>query len=218
MEPGFDDEEAVDLWYEEEEGCETGCEGGEEGGDSPIVFDLDNNGFHFSGADDRVWFDINGDGVKELINWIERGSGDVFLAMDRNGNGIIDGGQELFGNSTPVYFGGAGVTATDGYRALGFLESPLNGSTDGDNVITAADSGFNRLLLWHDANHNGISEPEELSNAAARGLKSISLDTVESRRRDPHGNELRLASKTEWLVNGNTRHIHAVDVWFQYDR
>jgi hypothetical protein len=72
---------------------------------SPIVLDLHGNGFHFSGPDLPVWFDIDADAVEESICWTTGRSDDAFLAWDRNRNGVINDGSELFGDSTPFLNG-----------------------------------------------------------------------------------------------------------------
>ena len=45
-------------------------------------------------------FDIDGDGVPEQISWTEADSDVAFLALDRDGDGRITSGKELFGNHT----------------------------------------------------------------------------------------------------------------------
>ena len=62
----------------------------------PLVLDLAGNGFTTRGLDDAVRFDLTGDGRPESIS-APKGD-DALLALDRNGNGRIDSGKELFGD------------------------------------------------------------------------------------------------------------------------
>ena len=67
---------------------------------SPIIIDTRGAGFHLTSAEDGVVFDIVGDGHPIRIAWTAADSGTAFLALDRNHNGKIDNGKELFGNFT----------------------------------------------------------------------------------------------------------------------
>ena len=110
--------------------------------------------------------------------------------LDRNGNGTIDNGMELFGDITFQ----PNSPAMNGFFALRvFDRSILGGNNDG--MITSGDAIFNSLRLWQDANHNGVSEPTELASLTALSIQSISLDFRESLRRDRHGNVFRYRSR-----------------------
>jgi hypothetical protein len=124
---------------------------------------------------DGVLFDLDSDGVAEQLSWTKPDADVAFLAIDRNGNGAIDNGTELFGNYTTP-----GVP--NGFAALRSL-----GGINGDGMVDRDDALFASLLLWHDRNHNGISEADELSPAADT-LAAIGLGYTYSNRRDGAGN------------------------------
>jgi hypothetical protein len=171
----------------------------------PLLIDADGNGVKLTSAQHGVIFDIDGDGQAEQIGWTHKNSNDVWLAVDRNGNGRIDDGTELFGNNTPVR---AGQTTANGFEALNFLQSESAGLAALDQAIAGGDTAFDRLLLWRDSNHNGISEPDELTRVVDSPLTSIDM-RYEVVSRVKKANEIRERSTVLW--GGATRQI--VDVW-----
>lgn len=175
---------------------------------SPLVIDTKGNGFNFTRARGGVMFDIDADGEREQIGWTQKGSDDAWLAMDRNGNGAIDNGTELFGNVTPGCGDQARGSVANGFEALKLLEQACFGASVQDGIIDENDAVFERLLLWRDLNHDGVSTADELVRVRDSPLRAIHTDYVLIER-VRKGNAIRQASIVIW---GDARRS-IVDVW-----
>jgi hypothetical protein len=177
--------------YDEEMcGCTGSC--GADGSCSPVVIDVLGNGFSLTNVLSGVAFDLEGRGVPRQCAWTAIDSDEAWLALDRNQNGTIDNGRELFGNVT-AQVPPAGIER-NGFLALAEYDKIMNGG-NADGKINQQDFIFSRLRLWQDANHDGISQTDELKTLAESGLRKLELDYKESRRIDQHGNQFKYRAK-----------------------
>lgn len=161
---------------------------------SPILIDIDGDGFSLTNAANGVDFDFSGQGPRSRTAWTSSASDDAWLFLDRNGNRIVDDGTELFGNFTkqPIPNG----IEPNGFIALNEFDKLVNGG-NGDNEITVQDAVFATLRLWQDANHNGTSESGELKTLSHLGLAKIELKYHESKTTDQYGNKFKYRAKVK---------------------
>ena len=122
----------------------------------PLVIDLNNDGIKGTNLDYKINFDLDNNGFKEATSWID--NNDAFIAIDKNNNGTIDNGSELFGNKSISNnaYAYTNPNAKNGFESLKELDS------NNDGIIDEKDKEFTNLLLWQDKNGNGISETDEL--------------------------------------------------------
>ncbi len=116
----------------------------------PLVINLDGNIAQVS--DQKFEFDLDGDGILDTISKLNQGSG--YLAIDKNGDGKINDGNELFGTKSG-----------DGFYDLSKYDS------DGNGWIDEGDEIWDKLLIWtQDANGN-----DELYHVSKAGVGAICL-------------------------------------------
>lgn len=148
-----------------------------------LAFDLDGDGLETRNDFTRVYFDNDSNGIKTATSWILPDDG--LLVMDRNGNGVIDNGSELFGTGTAL---SDGSLARNGFEALAPQDS------NGDGIINRNDANWSMLNIWRDDNQDGISQSDELSSLAQRNIASINLNDRSSIQLTGNDNSIAAAS------------------------
>ena len=147
----------------------------------PLTLDLDGDGIETlaSNGHDGALFDHDKNGIRTATGWV--GKDDGLLVYDRNGDGVVNNGSELFGDNTPLK---NGERATNGYQALADLDD------NGDGKVDAADSAFAHLRVWRDLNQDGISQEGELLTLNEAKVKALNLANKNTDRDLGNGNSL----------------------------
>jgi hypothetical protein len=167
---------------------------------TPLVLVFDGRPVSFQSAEHG--FSLTADGVHARTDWPS--SATPWLVMDRNGNGRIDDGSELFGSASPL---SSGRTASHGFEALAALDD------NADGVVDTNDAAWDQLMVWRDEDGNGVSDPGELRRVADVGLLSISLDYRVEPRCDARGNCERERATFQWRDgNGQVHTGETVDI------
>jgi Ca2+-binding RTX toxin-like protein len=171
---------------------------------TPLALDLDGGGIATLGLEHRIYFDHNNNGFAERTGWIDPGDG--LLVYDRNGNGFIDSGVELFGDHTPI---SRGRNATNGFEALADLDD------NQDGMIDLADACWSQLGIWKDGNSDGIMQKEEWISMQAANIQALSLSYTRTEMPDLYGNIHR--ERGTYILSDGTD-AEMTDVWFTSDR
>ena len=134
--------------------------------EDPIILDLGASGIDLVSAVDGVRFDLDADGIKDAIGWTNGEDG--ILVVDLDGSGAIEDGSEVL---SPDFADGDFATSLDALASL---------DDNGDGVIDSNDASYDDLLIWVDANHDGVSQDGELANLLDHGIASIDLNATAS--------------------------------------
>lgn len=175
---------------------------------SPVVFDLHGIGQPetLSVFESDVKFDVAGDGIRVSTGWITPRFG--FLALDKNNNGLVDGGEELFGEGTRL---ADGKRASNGYEALAQYDKSNQGYLNQQSPI------FSQLKMWVDKNSDGVSSPDEIAPLSKYGITKISVNYTERPRKnwkDAAGNLVKFESKFFGPSHCGNKGCGTYDVFF----
>ncbi|MCV4274968.1 hypothetical protein OH710_20190, partial [Pseudomonas capsici] len=178
---------------------------------SPLILDLDGDGVETLSTIDGIHFDHDGNGFSERSGWV--GKDDGLLVWDRNQDGRVDQGSELFGNNTST---SSGQKAANGFLALADLDE------NQDGVFDIRDSAYGKLNVWVDKNSDGAVDEGEFLTLEQAGVKSINLDYVDPGKLDANGdvprNVVDVNGNEHRQVGSYTRADGSVgvieDVWF----
>jgi len=176
---------------------------------TPIVIDTTGQGFHLTSITEGVTFQFFPDKPPMLMSWTDPKYSNGWLALDRNGDGKIDNGTELFGNLTPQ----PQSATPNGYAALAVYDDPANGG-NGNGMIDPGDEIFDKLVVWIDSNHDGVSQPSELHSLRDVGVFAISLNYSPSPFVNQFGDRFRYEAQI--LDAAGHAHDRCYDVFLRY--
>ncbi len=167
-------------------------------GGKPVAIDLNGDGISYKNLDDsKVLFDINGDGVKDLLAWTAADDG--LIVFDKNGDGVIKDLDEV---SFLSYLTGS-MTDLEG----------LNGfDTNKDGKLTAADTLWSKFGVWQDKNQDGVTDAGEFKGLEAWNIRSI--DLTSDQRMDQVGDVYVMGKSTFERTDGTKGEI--ADTAFRY--
>ena len=146
--------------------------------------------------DDGVYFDLDTNGFAEKAAWL--GTEDGFLALDVNENGIIDDGSELFGDR---------FTMPDGNMSATGFEALLSLDDNSDSIIDSNDACFGSLMIWIDADHNGITGSNELKTLTELGITAFDLRNIAHEEVHYDGMAVEAESAKTVFIDGSERKI-----------
>ena len=155
---------------------------------SPIVINFTAGSYLLTGSESPVLFDIADTGRALQIGWTAGGADEAFLSLDHDQFAAFKAGLKN------------GLRAANGFSALAELDD------NHDGLIDEHDAIWQRLLLWRDLNHDGVSQHWEIVPVTESTLAAISVQYHWTGRRDSSGNTFRYESKV-WIRNASDRRV-----------
>ncbi|MGN1277340.1 MAG: hypothetical protein ACI4UK_10165, partial [Floccifex sp.] len=169
--------------------------------DPLIIHFANTNEIEFTTLDDGVNFDLDNNGFAEKTAWTKNNDG--FLAIDLDGNGIIDNGGELFGDN---------FTMSDGRISSTGFEALMSLDEDGNKKIDENDSFFEELFVWFDTNNKGITDSNELKRLRELGVSYIDLNYISDTYEQEESGTRREETSYVYFNDGCNRKIS--EFWF----
>ena len=178
---------------------------------SPLVLDFNGDGvtstFIYS---TKTYFDLDNDGFKERTGWMQNSDG--LLVLDKNSDGVINNGNELFGNYTKDT---SGNYSNNGFDALAKYDD------NHDGMINSSDNVYKALKVWQDVDSDGITDEGELKTLGELGISSINLSYVTANALEERNSIRETSTFTTQSTDadGNiTTQVNVInDVWFDRD-
>lgn len=158
----------------------------------PLVINVGSN--VTSVSNQKFMFDLDADGREEEISYLGEGSG--FLALDKNGDGTINDGSELFG-----------TRSGDGFKDLAAYDE------DGNGWIDEADNVFKRLKIWA-KNEDGTDTLISIKEAGVGAIYLGNVDTEFSLKNEENGATNAVVRKSGVFLyeNGGAGTIQHIDL------